>query len=151
MISWCLKEPLFLSSDHDRDREETYEYIPRSPDPEPQTPLRHEVVSSSSNPPSAAATLRLRLRVALFKVQTNQTSIPISHLQVPQSSPQPLSVFPPSLVKISPNIPDLDDDDVGISPPSSPPPIDDPFSHGDIRSLTPSKSSSPSPAAKGAR
>lgn len=50
---------------------------------------------------AAATTLRLRLRMALFKVQTNQTAVPISHLQLPQLSPQPDSVFPPSLVRVS--------------------------------------------------
>lgn len=57
--------------------------------------------------------------MALFKVQTNQTAVPISHLQLPQTSPQPVSVFPPSLVRISaPAEPhdlyyDDDDDDGG--------------------------------------
>lgn len=50
---------------------------------------------------AAATTLRLRLRMALFKVQTNQTAVPISHLQLPQLSPQPVSIFPPSLVRVS--------------------------------------------------
>ncbi|KAG0123504.1 hypothetical protein HOY82DRAFT_495193 [Tuber indicum] len=95
--------------------------------------LRHDY--NRPTPSSPATTLKLRLRVALFKVQTNQTSIPLSHLQVPQSSPQPLSVFPPSLVRISPIVDSYGDDGIedegfgggsggggaGVSLPSSPP------------------------------
>ncbi|CUS12826.1 unnamed protein product [Tuber aestivum] len=98
-------------------------------------PHHHHLRHDRNRPaPSPATTLKLRLRVALFKVQTNQTSIPLSHLQVPQSSPQPLSVFPPSLVRISPVVDSYGDeiedegfgggsgrDGVGVSLPSSPP------------------------------
>ncbi|KAL8688429.1 MAG: hypothetical protein Q9218_005658 [Villophora microphyllina] len=39
---------------------------------------------------SHAETLRLRLRLALFKVQTNQTNIPLSQLRIPSREPNPL-------------------------------------------------------------
>ncbi|OCL10242.1 hypothetical protein AOQ84DRAFT_353638 [Glonium stellatum] len=38
---------------------------------------------------SQAETLRLRLRVALYKVRTNQTNIPLSELALPAESPEP--------------------------------------------------------------
>lgn len=116
--------------------------------------------ATSFSTSAAAATLRLRLRVALFKVQTNQTAIPISHLQLPESSPQPLSVFPPSLVRIS--TPNVDHDgcykdfspgieeigSVASPPPSSPPPLartTTRYTGRGIPFLAPVKLSSPSP------
>lgn len=129
--------------------------LPQTFDPGHSTPF--------SPTAAAATTLRLRLRVALFKVQTNQTAIPISHLQLPEPSPQPLSVFPPSLVRISTSnethkyykgYDDGDgnnDDEIGSTaspPPSSPPPLTGTATHYTGRGipfLTPIRSSSPSP------
>lgn len=107
----------------------------------------------------AATTLRLRLRMALFKVQTNQTAVPISHLQLPQQSPQPLSVFPPTLVRVSApseahdqyydDYGDYGDGDITTSPPpSSPPPLPGAirYTSRGIPFPTPIRSSSPSPS-----
>ncbi|KAL8728528.1 MAG: hypothetical protein Q9166_005350 [cf. Caloplaca sp. 2 TL-2023] len=57
-------------------------------------------------PLSRAETLRLRLRVALFKVQTDQTYIPVSQLRIPSPSPgstkvQPRRLLPAPVLKPS--------------------------------------------------
>jgi hypothetical protein len=111
----------------------------------------------SSSAAAAAVALRLRLRVALFKVQTNQTAIPISHLQVPEASPQPLSVFPPSLVRVSTERNAHDGfcgffygDDTNTAPPSSPPPLTMAGTLLDeLPFLVPTRSSSPSAGFEG--
>lgn len=128
---------------------------------------------STSACAAAATTLRLRLRMALFKVQTNQTAVPISHLQLPQ--PLPSSVFQPSLAAAPGEVVeatvdgdnggdryyddsndnpdeddnDNDDDDVTVSPPpSSPPPLMGIvyYTGRGIPFPTPMRSSSPSPS-----
>ncbi|KAH8145008.1 uncharacterized protein LAJ45_11028 [Morchella importuna] len=115
----------------------------------PEAPVSEAFSSSAA---AAATALRLRLRVALFKVQTNQTAIPISHLQLPEASPQPLSVFPPSLVRVSTERNAHDEycgffygDDINTAPPSSPPPLTMAGTLLDeLPFLVPTRSSSPS-------
>ncbi|KAF2092157.1 hypothetical protein K490DRAFT_61602 [Saccharata proteae CBS 121410] len=56
------------------------DYNPSSSQPASSSPL---VPASTSCARTQAETLRLRLRVAFFKVKTDQTSVPLSRLEIP--------------------------------------------------------------------
>ncbi|KAL8849244.1 MAG: hypothetical protein Q9221_005774 [Calogaya cf. arnoldii] len=61
-----------------------------------QTAATETSLPSGLSTISRAETLRLRLRVALFKVQTDQTNIPVSQLRLPTSSFPELNPSAPS-------------------------------------------------------